>query len=60
MPIQCAVCLLPLQCTGRILQGANSRIEVSPKEHMSFCLRSHKVPCQFGKSAVAIILLQIM
>ena len=57
MPIQCAVCLLPLQCTGWILQDANSSIEVSPKEHMSFCLRSHKVRSQFGKSAAAIILL---
>ena len=60
MPIHYAVCLLPLQCTDRILQDANPCIEVSPKEHMSFCLRSHKVRSQFGKSAAAIILLQVM
>ena len=57
MPIHCDVCLLPLQCTDRFLQDANPRIEVSPKEHMPFCLRNHKVRSQLDKSAAAIILL---
>ena len=57
MLIECAVCPLLLRCTGRGPQAANPSIEISSKEHMSFCLRCHKMRSQLGKSTATVILM---
>ena len=57
MLIACGVCLFPLQCTSQTFQAANPRIEVSPKQHMPFCLCCCKVHSQLCESAINVILL---